>query len=156
MSLQVNVNIVKGWPSATAVEKSLPAAAAVAQGDIVYISLAGQWEKAAASAAKDAFIVMADSTDPSTGRVSTNSNSYTQVAYGSVQALSLSNALEIETTRYTGSSFSPNTELTLDGTTGALKAAVSTNVVVGRCTTGFVQIGDRKYITFSPCAPYVK
>jgi len=156
MSLQVNVNIVKGWPSASVVEKSLSAAVAVAQGDIVYISSAGQWEKAAASAAKEAFIIMADSTDPSTGRTSTNPNSYTQIAYGAVHGLSLSNALEIETTRYTGSSFAPNTELTLDGTTGALKAAASTNVVVGRCTTGFVQIGDRKYITFAPCAPYAK
>ena len=54
MSLQVNVNIVKGWPSASVVEKSLSAAVAVAQGDIVYISSAGQWEKAAASAAKEA------------------------------------------------------------------------------------------------------
>jgi hypothetical protein len=156
MSLQVNVNIVKGWPSATAVEKNLPAAAAVAQGDIVYISSTGQWEKTAASVAKEAFIVLVDSTDPATGRVSTNPSSYSQVAYGSVQALSLSNPLEIETTRYTGSSFAPNTELTLDGTTGALKAAVATNVVIGRCTTGFVQIGDRKYITFMPCASYVK
>ena len=153
MSLQVNVNIVKGWPSATAVEKSLSAAVAVAQGDIVYISSAGQWVKAAAALNREAFIVLVDSTDPATGRTSTNPSSYTQVAYGSIQALSLSNPLEIETTRYTGSSFSPTSQLTFDAN-GALKVAGAGDVVIGRCTTGLVQIGDRRYITFIPCSPY--
>lgn len=165
MSLEVNVNIVKGWPSPSIVEKSLPAASgALAQGDIALPTASG-WallDGATKSVAITPFIIMVDSTDPSTNRGAFTAD-YKQVGYGAIHGIGLNNALEIETTNFkndgdlTGE-YTVGTELSVGTTSeaGELKAAVSTEVVIGKVSRAPYSLGTKTYVTFIPCDPYVK
>lgn len=167
MSLQVEVNIVKGWPSPSVVEKSLPVASgSLAQGDIVNIDSNGKWAKLtnAATLANigTPFIIMVDSTDPSTNRGAYTTD-YKQVGYGAIHGIGLNNALEIETTNFdndgdlTGE-YAIGTELTIGSTAGKLAAAAgsSSDPVIGRVSRAPYSLGTKTYLTFIPCEPYIK
>ena len=167
MSLEVNVNIVKGWPSPTIVEKSMAAASgSLAQGDIVKPTASG-WAlidggtKTVANFATP-FIIMVDSTDPSTNRGAFTAD-YKQVGYGAIHGIGLNNALEIETTNFANDGdlsgeYAAGVELTVgtSGAVGELKAASSSDVVIGKVSRAPYSLGTKTYVTFIPCDPYVK
>lgn len=149
MSLQVNVNIVKGWPDASIVEKSLSSSVALVQGDIVRVGTNGtSWSKGITAKHQIPFIVMVDSTDPSTNRGTTDSTSYLQVAFGAIHGIGLNNALEIETTNYTSATYTVGTALSAPA--GLLKIAASGEFVVGSVSRAPYSLGSKTYLTFIP------
>jgi hypothetical protein len=152
MSLEVNVNIVKGWPNPSVVEKSLAAATGVtlSQGDVAVVDSTGKWSKPATTTISALpFIIMVDSADPSTNRGSHSPSSYRQLPYGAIHGIGFNNALEIETTNYkTSDTFNVGTELTAKN--GQLCAAASTEVVIGTVTRAPYSLGTKTYLTFVP------
>lgn len=162
MSLEVNVNIVKGWPNPSVVEKSLAAATGVSlfQGDIAVVDSTGKWIKAAHGTTMTLsalpFIIMVDSTDPSTNRGSHNPSSYRQLAYGAIHGIGFTNALEIETTNYkTTDSYSVGSELAVGSGSGGtvagqLKLAATGEIVIGTVTRAPYTLGNKTYLTFVP------
>jgi hypothetical protein len=159
MSLEVNVNITKGWPSPSIVEKSLAAASgtSLAQGDIATVNSSGQWVKAAHGTTMTLnalpFIIMVDSTDPSTNRGSHQPTNYRQLPYGAIHGIGFNNALEIETTNYdTGGTYSVGTELAVGAAAnaGRLKVAAAGEVVIGTVTRAPYTLGTKTYLTFVP------
>jgi hypothetical protein len=151
MSLEVNVNILKGWPNPSIVEKSLAAASGVtlSQGDIAVLNSNGQWSKPATTAITALpFIIMVDSTDPSTSRGAHKSD-YRQVAYGAIHGIAFNNALEIETANYkTTDTFVIGSELTAKN--GQLCLAASGETVIGSVTRAPYSMGNKTYLTFVP------
>lgn len=151
MSLEVNVNILRGWPNPSIVEKSLPAASGVtlSQGDIAVLNASGQWSKPATTAITALpFIIMVDSTDPSTNRGAHKSD-YRQVAYGAIHGIAFNNALEIETANYkTTDTYVIGSELTAKN--GQLCLAASTETVIGTVTRAPYSMGNKTYLTFVP------
>jgi hypothetical protein len=152
MSLQVNVNIVKGWPDSTIIEKSLSSGSgvgALAQGDIVRVGTDGvTWVKGINTKYQIPFIVMVDSADPSANRGSTDTTSYLQVAFGAIHGIGLNNALEIETTNYTPATYTVGAALSAPA--GLLKIAVTGEVVVGTVSKAPYSLGSKTYLTFIP------
>lgn len=151
MSLEVNVNILKGWPNPSIVEKSLPAASGVtlSQGDIATLDSTGKWTKPATTAITDLpFIIMVDSTDPSTARAAHKSD-YKQVAYGAIHGIAFNNALEVETANYkTTDTYVVGSELTAKN--GQLCLAAAEEVVIGTVTRAPYSMGNKTYLTFVP------
>ena len=150
MSLQVNVNIVKGWPSPFIVEKSLPAASGttVAQGSIATVNTSGAWVLGVTAPDQVPFVIMVDPTDPSTNRGATNSG-YIQVGYGAIHGIALTNALEIETTNYdAGSTYTIGTPVSAPA--GIIKKAASGEYVVGTVSVAPYTLGTKTYLTFIP------
>lgn len=151
MSLEVNVNIVKGWPNPSIVEKSLAAASGVtlSQGDIAVLNSNGQWSKPATTAITALpFIIMVDSTDPSTARGAHKSD-YRQVAYGAIHGIAFNNALEIETANYkTTDTYVIGSELTAKN--GQLCLAATGETVIGSVTRAPYSMGTKTYLTFVP------
>jgi hypothetical protein len=154
MSLEVNVNIVKGWPSPSVVEKSLAAATGttLSQGDIATVNSDGKWVKAATTAINDLpFIIMVDSTDPTTNRGSHQPSSYRQVGYGAIHGIGFNNALEIETTNHVTAG-SPNYAIgaQLTAKAGVLTVAATGETVIGTVTRSPYILGNKTYLTFVP------
>lgn len=151
MSLEVNVNILKGWPNPSVVEKSLAAASGVtlSQGDIAVMDSTGKWTKPATTAITALpFIIMVDSTDPSTSRGAHKSD-YRQVAYGAIHGIAFNNALEIETANYkTTDTYVIGSELTAKA--GVLQLAASGETVIGTVTRAPYSLGSKTYLTFVP------
>jgi hypothetical protein len=151
MSLEVNVNILKGWPNPSVVEKSLAAASGVtlSQGDIAVLDSTGKWSKPATTAITALpFIIMVDSTDPSTNRGAHKSD-YRQVAYGAIHGIAFNNALEIETANYkTTDTFVIGSELTAKN--GQLCLAATGETVIGSVTRAPYSMGTKTYLTFVP------
>lgn len=151
MSLEVNVNILKGWPNPSIVEKSLAAASGVtlSQGDIAVMDSTGKWTKPATTAITALpFIIMVDSTDPSTARGAHKSD-YRQVAYGAIHGIAFNNALEIETANYkTTDTYAVGSELTAKN--GQLCLAASEETVIGTVTRAPYSMGNKTYLTFVP------
>jgi len=140
MSLEVNVNIVKGWPNPSVVEKSLAAATGVSlfQGDIAVVDSTGKWTKAAH------------------GTTMHIPSSYRQLAYGAIHGIGFTNALEIETTNYkTTDSYSVGSELAVGSGSGGtvagqLKLAATGEIVIGTVTRAPYTLGNKTYLTFVP------
>lgn len=152
MSLEVNVNIVKGWPNPSVVEKSLAAATSVtlSQGDIAFVDSTGKWSKPATTTiASLPFIIMVDSTDPSTNRGSHSPSNYRQIAYGAIHGIGFNNALEVETANYkTTDTFVVGSELTAKN--GQLCLATTGDVVIATVTRAPYSLGNKTYLTFVP------
>ncbi len=153
MSLEVNVNILKGWPNPSIVEKSLAAASGVtlSQGDIAVVDSAGKWSKPATTAIGALpFIIMVDSTDPSTNRGAHKSD-YRQVAYGAIHGIAFNNALEVETANYkTTDTYAIGSDLTAKN--GQLCLAATGETVIGTVTRAPYSMGTKTYLTFAPRA----
>jgi len=150
MSLQVNVNITKGWPSPFIVEKSLPAGSGVtlSQGLIATVSTAGVWQLGVTSVDQIPFVIMVDATDPSTNRGSDNPTSYVQVGYGAIHGIAFSNALEIETAVYTAASY--NIGDPVSAPAGTIKKAASGEVIIGTVSVAPYSLGTKTYLTYIP------
>lgn len=151
MSLQVLVNITKGWPSPFVVEKSLPAGSGVTltQGLIATIATTGAWQLGVTSVDQIPFVIMVDHTDPSTNRGSALPTQYVQVGYGAIHGVGLNNPLEIETAVYdTGSSYAIGDVLSAPA--GTIKKAASTEVVIGTVVAAPYSLGNHTYLTYIP------
>lgn len=151
MSLEVNVNILKGWPNPSIVEKSLAAASGVtlSQGDIAEIDSNGKWAKPATTTlGATPYIIMVDSTDPSTNRGAHKSD-YKQVAYGAIHGIAFNNALEVETANYdSAETYSVGSPLT--AANGELTLAASGETIIGTVTRVPYSMGNKTYLTFVP------
>lgn len=173
MSLQVLVNITKGWPSPAIVEKSLAAGAGVTltQGLIATIAATGLWQLGVTSVDQVPFLITVDKTDPSTARGAfAGGTSYLQVAYGAIQGIGLNNALEIEVVNYGGSPYqvttlgvgttatytvgsvlsAPATATGTNGVNGAVQLASSNQIIIGTVTVAPYQRGNWTYLTWIP------
>lgn len=146
MSLNTVINIVKGWPSPSIVEASLPTdETSLGQGDIVTVTDDRKWELGVTSVNATPYIINVDSTDPSTGR-SAHKTGYLQVPWGNIQGIGLNNPLEIETANYTAGTYAVNDALSAP--TGKLKKAANGEVVVGVVTKAPYSLGNFTYLTF--------
>jgi len=154
MSLQVNVNITKGWPNPSILEKSLAGETALAQGDIVRVNSDGKWEKGIDALGQVPFIIMVDSTDPSTNRGSHEPTSYVQLGFGAIHGIALSNPLEIETTNYDSDTYTVGLELSAPA--GQIQKAVTNDIVVATVIAAPFARGTKSYLTIIPVAPYKK
>jgi hypothetical protein len=107
-SLKLKVNIKKGWPNPSIVEKVLPAddgnAAMLEAGFIVTRNAtATAWALGIDKVDKEAFVLMNDQDDPDAARGPADTPSaYTQANWGGLHGLSLQNPLEIETIQFEG------------------------------------------------------
>jgi len=145
MSLDVSLNIVKGWPNPYIVEDSLACDVALAQGDVVTIGTNRKWVKGVTSANSTPYIITVDSTDPSTARVAHKAG-YVQVPWGNIHGISLSNALEIETANYAAGSYVVGDALSAPA--GKIQEAANGELIVGIVTKAPYQLGDMTYLTF--------
>jgi len=149
MSLNTVINIVKGWPSPSIVEASLPVDETVTnglgQGDIVTISDDRKWKLGVDSVIATPNIINVDSTDPSTGR-SAHKAGYVQVPWGNVQGIGLNNPLEIESANYTSATYAIGDALSAP--TGKLQKAANGEVVIGVVTRAPYTLGNFTYLTF--------
>jgi hypothetical protein len=173
MSLQVLVNITKGWPSPFIVEKSLTAGAGVTltQGLIATIASTGLWQLGVTTVDQVPFLITVDATDPSTSRGAyTGGTSYKQVAYGAIQGIGFNNALEIEVANYGGSPYqtvtlgvgtttayaigavlsAPATATGNNGVNGTVQPASSNQIIIATVTAAPYQRGNWTYLTFIP------
>lgn len=154
MSLKVAINITKGWPNPYIVEDSLHSAVALAQGDVVTINASRQWAKGA-TATGSAYIIMVDSTDPTTGRAALDP-SYIQVPYGAIHGISLRNALEIEVSNYSllldDGITAANLKVgsVLSAPEGKIKIAEVGEIVIGTVVKVPYNLGGTNYLTFIP------
>ena len=144
MSLKLGINILKGWPSPYILEDSLKTAVALTQGNVVYRNSSDQWAlwsglaaTAAAAIARTPYIVMVDTTDPSTGRGqyegAAELNVY-QMAVGAVHAIALNNPLEIQLATAVGS-IVVGDQLSVDAD-GVIKKALTGDLIVGVVSRG--------------------
>lgn len=152
MSLDVKVNITKGWPNPQIVEDSLPAdgsatGTVLSQGEIVHINAtSGGWQRGVTSINQTAYILLANGDDPSTGR-SAHKAGYKQVKYGNIHGVSLSNPLEIETAVFDDEdNYAINDALSAPA--GTIKLAENGEVVVGIVKKTPYRLGELTYLTF--------
>lgn len=152
MSLDVRVNITKGWPNPSILEESLPAdgsatGTVLEAGEIVHINATSAgWQRGVTALAQIPFILLANGDDPSTGR-SAHKAGYKQVKYGNIHGVALTNPLEIETTQYDDSdNYAINDELSAPA--GIIKLAESTEVIIGTVKKAPYRLGELSYLTF--------
>ena len=158
MSLTLKVNFKKGWPSPAIVEKAVAPASGVTTleaGMVGHLDSSSNWVLGVSAVAQLPFIFRNDQTDPDANRGASNTN-YVQAAFGAVQGIAFSNALEVQTIQYSGTPAAGD-QLYAD-TDGLLKVAITaagsvsvgSKPIVAVCTKGVTAYQHSNYITFVP------
>lgn len=152
MSLDVKVNITKGWPNPSIVEDSLPADGSatgtpLSQGEIVTINpTSGGWQRGATSVNQTPYILLANADDPSTGRKAHKAG-YKQVHYGNIHGVALANPLEIEVADFkSDDNYAINDAVSAPS--GQIRKAQNGEVVVGVVKKTPYRLGELTYLTF--------
>jgi len=148
MSLKLGINILKGWPNPYILEDSLKGAVALTQGNVVYRNTDNKWELWSGKAADIApilplsvspYVVMVDSTDPSTGRGqyegAADLNVH-QMDVGAIHAISLSNPLEIQVASSVTFTIGQQISVSITGGVQSYKVAAAGELVIGVVSRG--------------------
>lgn len=158
MSLTLKVNFKKGWPSPAIVEKAVAPASGVTTleaGMVGRLDSNNNWVLGVSAVSQLPYIFRNDQADPDANRGATNTG-YVQAAFGAVQGIAFSNALEIQTIQYSGTP-AIGDQLYAD-TDGLLKVAINaagstiqaSKPIVGVVTKGVTAYQKSNYITFVP------
>lgn len=158
MSLTLKVNFKKGWPSPSIVEKAAAPASAVTTleaGMVGHLDTNGDWVLGVSAVTQLPFVFRNDQDDPDANRGAFNTN-YVQGAFGAVQGVAHSNALEYQTVQYAGTP-AIGDQLYAD-TDGKLKVAVTaadvlvaaSKPIVAIVTKGVHAYQHSSYITVVP------